>query len=798
MTPSPSQATRILIVDDNDRVRDAMSMRVRLSSDAYRVDGVGSGREALARLAEEQFDVVLCDLVLRGEMDGITTTEEILKNHPDVRVVVFSGNEAGDRKVQILKAGAFSYLSKPINHDELVHSIETINSIRRTERLERSFRTLARISHKLQASFNFDEVAERVVQGAHDLGFCRARLYLYDAERQALFGKTACGVPEGVLFEGYEVPVCDHPMVDAIFEADRPTVWNRQRIVEAFGEDAMEPWMSDLELHDVAWVDLPLIAGNEQVGTLAVDDGTPDGCYSQEDLEILEVFAGLAAKALNNARMYEKEAIANASLGSILRDAPDAVITTDLAGIVNYASPSSQRVTGFPAEKMVGQPAARFYTDETGAEVGLKVAHEIMQQLHDEGTIPNQRILLRSAAGAPRPVSLSASLLRNDRGEAVGTLGILKDLGALEAQSEQYRDLLEGFGYGTLFLSTQGRIRFVNRKAARLLKRPRGEAEGESFFDMILSSQRPQFEESFREVLDGGGEVRLDFSVSRSGGDRVAVSARLTAVKGRDGIVGVAVAFYDKGELGALIRSGRLMALGQMVAGVAHEINNPLNNALVAVREMASRLEREGSLTEENRQYVDMIERNGHRIQRIVEQLRDFAKPTSFELCPVPLAEVTEDALAFFRTRFTNHNIVLETSFADGLPDVLADANRLQQVLVNLVVNAEQAMEGQAERRLTLVIRPGEPGWAELIVTDNGSGIPEEIMDAIFDPFFTTKSPNKGTGLGLSISKSILDMHEGTIHVSRGPEGKGTSFTIALKTVEHASPPATSGGRGKG
>lgn len=795
---TPTQATRILIVDDNDRVRDAMSMRVRFSSDSYQVEGVGSGREALGLLAEKEFDIVLCDLVLRGEMDGITTTQEILKNHPGVRVVVFSGNEAGDRKVQILKAGAFSYLSKPINHDELIHSIETINSIRHTERLERSFRTLARISHQLQASFNFDEVAGRVIQGARDLGFCRARLYIYEPESQALVGKAACGVPAGIDFEGYEVPMRDQAMIDAIFQADRPSVWNRQLIVDAYGDGAAEPWTSDLGLQDVAWVDLPLIAGNEQVGTLAVDDETSDGGYTQEDLEILDVFAGLAAKALNNARMYEKEAIANASLGSILRDAPDAVITTDLSGIVSFASPSSQRVTGFPPEKMIGQPAHRFYTDEAAAEVGLQIAHEIMQRLHDDGTIANQRILLRSGTGKPRPVSLSASLLRDERGEAVGTLGFLKDLGALEAQSEQYRDLLEGFGYGTIFLSPQGRIRFVNRKAARLLKRPRREVEGESFFKMVLSSQRGPFEEGFGEVLRGGGEVRLDFSIIRPSEDRVAVSARLTAVKGRGGVAGVAVAFYDKGELGALIQSGRLMALGQMVAGVAHEINNPLNNVLVAVREMASRLEREGSLTEKNRQYAEMIERNGQRIQRIVEQLRDFAKPTGFELRPVPLAEVVDDALGFFRTRFTNHNIVLRTDFAAGVADVLVDANRLQQVLVNLIVNAEEAMEGQAERCLSLEIRAGDPGWAELVVTDNGCGIPEEIADAIFDPFFTTKSPNRGTGLGLSISKSILDMHEGTIRVSSGPEGKGTSFVIALKTVEHESPPVANDSGGEG
>jgi signal transduction histidine kinase len=222
------------------------------------------------------------------------------------------------------------------------------------------------------------------------------------------------------------------------------------------------------------------------------------------------------------------------------------------------------------------------------------------------------------------------------------------------------------------------------------------------------------------------------------------------------------------------------MALGQMVAGVAHEVNNPLNNMLVAVREMESRLEREDHLSEKNRQYVEMIERNGRRIQGIVGQLRDFARPSGFELVPISVNQVIDDALGFFRTRFRHHDIELLTELAAGLPKVMGDANRLQQVLVNLIVNAEDAMDGQSEpKRLRIVSRLVDQG-VEVMVCDNGRGIPEEIVEAIFDPFFTTKSPNQGTGLGLSISKSIMDMHEGEIRVTRGPEGRGTCFTLRL------------------
>ncbi len=341
--------------------------------------------------------------------------------------------------------------------------------------------------------------------------------------------------------------------------------------------------------------------------------------------------------------------------------------------------------------------------------------------------------------------------------------------------------MLEGFGYGTLLLSKRGNVQFVNRKALRLLKRKREEVLGRRISELVLPAQRRDLKHARERVIQEGVEEALDLSVLRGDAGRLAVSARLTPVRSHRGVTGVAVALYDKGELGALIQSGRLMALGQMVAGIAHEINNPLNNMLVAAREMGARLEREDALSEKNRRYLEMLERNGRRIQGIVGQLRDFARPSSFELAPVDVNRLIEEALAFFRSRFRHHGIEIATDLAEDLPAVMADANRLQQVLVNLIVNAEDAMESQNEPGRLAVASRRTGGGVEITVADNGGGIPEEIVEAIFDPFFTTKAPTKGTGLGLSISKSIVDMHEGEIRVGRGhEEGRGTRFTIVL------------------
>jgi signal transduction histidine kinase len=152
---------------------------------------------------------------------------------------------------------------------------------------------------------------------------------------------------------------------------------------------------------------------------------------------------------------------------------------------------------------------------------------------------------------------------------------------------------------------------------------------------------------------------------------------------------------------------------------------------------------------------------------------------------------VIRDALRFFARRFRSNNIVLAEELAVDLPQIFADASRLQQVIVNLIVNAEDAMEEQEEpkevRVESFAVATDQVGLA---ISDSGCGIPDEIKEAIFDPFFTTKPPNRGTGLGLSISKSIVEMHGGSILVEPNPQGRGSQFRIALPVLATDAPNA--------
>ncbi len=775
--------TRILIVDDKASVREALAMRITSQDDRFLTTAAGSGEQALERLAEQDFDIVLCDLMLRGGMDGVTLTRRIGELHPDVRVVVFSGRDMGARKKEVLLAGALFYLSKPIDFDELLHAIEKIHAIRRTETQSRWFEQLALISYDLQATFDFDQIARRIVQGACELGYYRARLYLHDSDRNRLVGKVAAGMDDNPAFAGYEIPFASAPVIRHIFKQDRPSFWDRKLIDELFEPQVYEPWLQDFALQDIMWLDCPLLVGQKRVGSLAVDYGPGDeGRFSEDDRQIMGIFSSLAAQALHNSRLYEKEALAKASLQSILRDAPDAVISTDLDGTINFVSPSSERILQRHPRELLKRPAAEVYCDEKGRPgSGVAVARQVMKLLRKAGTLTNHRVHMLDGEGRPRPISVSVSLLRDDHERAIGTLGFLKELGPIEEQTQAYQDLLQGFGYGTLLLSRRGRIGFVNRKAARLLGRSRDPLLDTSFSDLIRPVQWASFEEAMAKVLDSGGEVALDLSLAQSGGRWLPIKAILTPARLGGGKPGVAVALHDKSELEALIRSGRLMALGQMVAGVGHEINNPLNQVLLAAREIEGELASGSHHLEDLPTLVDMIIRNGIRISSIVKQLREFARPGDMKRTVLDVNRLVETSMAFFSSRFRNHRIDTVLDLEEGLPHIQGHAARLQQVLVNLIVNAEEAMEEvEGEKCLTLETRRQDADHVVITVRDTGSGVPESIREAIFDPFYTTKPPNRGTGLGLSISKSIVESHGGMMRVEDTDVGSGAVFSVVL------------------
>jgi len=235
-----------------------------------------------------------------------------------------------------------------------------------------------------------------------------------------------------------------------------------------------------------------------------------------------------------------------------------------------------------------------------------------------------------------------------------------------------------------------------------------------------------------------------------------------------------------------LVQAGRLSAVGQLVSGVAHELNNPLSVVIGYGQLLLSR-----GVPEEARRPIELIVAQGGRMAKIVQSLLLFSRQRKPGRRAVEVGDVVRQILNLRETQLALASIQVETELAADLPPVEGDAQQLQQLFLNLILNAEQAILGSGAgglrtgdriRVTTSVRRAGDATWVIAQVADNGPGIPATALPRVFEPFFTTKKVGEGAGLGLSVSHGIVEQHGGRLSVESEP-GR-TVFTVELPATE--------------
>jgi signal transduction histidine kinase len=225
-----------------------------------------------------------------------------------------------------------------------------------------------------------------------------------------------------------------------------------------------------------------------------------------------------------------------------------------------------------------------------------------------------------------------------------------------------------------------------------------------------------------------------------------------------------------------LIQSHKMQAVGTLTAGVAHELNNPLNNIILTAHMLQEDYDRLDDT--ERKEMVDDVVKEATRAQRIISNLLDFARESGSRMEPLDLSRLVRETIDLVANQLKLSGIKIEFQAADHLPRVHGDSQQLQQVFLNLILNARDASQ-KGDKIQVMVVPADEPGFLAVKVIDSGCGIPAQILPFIFDPFFTTKEASKGTGLGLSVSQGIVAKHGGRILV-HSREGQGTTFTVLL------------------
>ncbi|AKG53612.1 sensory box sensor histidine kinase-response regulator [Dehalogenimonas sp. WBC-2] len=221
--------------------------------------------------------------------------------------------------------------------------------------------------------------------------------------------------------------------------------------------------------------------------------------------------------------------------------------------------------------------------------------------------------------------------------------------------------------------------------------------------------------------------------------------------------------------------SSRLAAVGEMAAGIAHEINNPLTGVIGFSELLLGRKDLPPDIREE----LEIINDGSQRVKDIVRRMLTFARQDKPSKSAVSIIELLEHALGLRSYVLRTANIEVVKNYDSDLPWVTADAGQLQQVFLNMIVNAEYAMKKAHDKGILTIKTESLVDYIRISIADDGTGIPKEIQDKLFQPFFTTKNPGEGTGLGLSLSLGIIQEHGGKISVD-SEQGKGTTFNIDL------------------
>src|ERR1700730_13919428 len=445
-------------------------------------------------------------------------------------------------------------------------------------------------------------------------------------------------------------------------------------------------------------------------------------------------------------------------------------------------NPALARMLGYDSkEELMSRTFADLLPDEAQRRA-------LRQEVDSQPMVQGREITLMRKDGRPLVCLNSAGAVRDTSGRVVRYHGALVDITErremerrLYQQQEFARRLIDSFPDLIFVVDTAGCYTFVGPRVKEILGYETEEMQSLEFGGRTHMEDRPALLALFAEMVGGRQTfASLEVRVRHKQGEWRRLRCHFSPLfNGTGKIDGVVISGRDVTELKRLeeqlIQAEKLAAMGQMLAGVAHELNNPLT-AILGVTELLR--EREG-FDESTKRQLDLTHRQARRAARIVQNLLEFSRPASPQKQPIDVNSLIERTLQLHDHSLRRNNVEVEFHPQPGVQAVIGDANQLIQVFLNLISNAEHAIREVRESG-RIQIRIGR--IAEQIavtVQDDGVGILPEALPNLFDPSYTTKRPGGGTGLGLSICTAIIREHGGSIDVETLPVG-GSAFTVFL------------------
>ena len=503
-------------------------------------------------------------------------------------------------------------------------------------------------------------------------------------------------------------------------------------------------------------------------------------------------FLGVARDITERRQVEEALSRSEERYRTILADAQDAYFEVDLAGNITFADNSTCHHLGYAGEELIGVNYKAFTAEEDA-----KTVYQAFNQVYRTGE-PVRHLSWKVIRkdGATGFVEAAVSPLRSREGKMVGFRGIGRDVTerkrgeqALRESEERYRGLFDRSLDSVYLHDFEGNFADANEAALSLLGYGQEEILSLNFASLLSEDQLPKALQTLEELKATGSQKELnEFRLRRKDGGYAYVETKASVIY-HDGkpyaVLGIGRDITARKRMEAERKeleqkaqlASRLASVGEMAAGIVHEINNPLTGVIGYAQLLAGK-----DIPEDIRKDIKAIDEGAQRVAGVVERLLAFARQQKPERDYVDINEIIATTIRLRVYEAQTNNIGVTTQFDALLPVTVADASQLQQVFLNLIINAETEMKLARGKGDLSIKTEAVDSTIRISFKDDGPGIAPENLQRIFDPFFTTRQKGKGTGLGLSVCHGIMAEHGGAICVESEP-GKGATFIVELPIV---------------
>jgi two-component system NtrC family sensor kinase len=534
----------------------------------------------------------------------------------------------------------------------------------------------------------------------------------------------------------------------------------------------------------LVWEELVIVrlsgSEGELLGVLCLADLTRE--LSATERQLLEALAGHAAVALENVRLFSRVEQSRKQWVEDFDAISDFIVVHDAENKVLRLNRALADVLGLKPTGAIGREIDQ-----------LEILGSPPKQGHcpfcrDPGATQEEF----TYEAAERTFLISASRIHSARGNDRRTIHVMKDITDRRLAERRYRrerdfnkNILNNTQSMILVLDTAGLVSYANRRCFEAGYREQ-DLLGQALVEMVPPVRRPLFAEALDRTLQGAALDNLEIPLFRGSGTARQFSMSLSPMRDELGeinsVVVVMTDITDAADMQAkLMHTEKMAALGQLVSGVAHEVNNPLA-AIVGFTDL---LLENPAVPDDAKEELQVILQEAQRTRVIVQNLLSFARQMPAQREPVQINRILGQTLKLRAYDFANHGVELIEKYATELPVVMGDAHQLQQVFLNILNNAYDAVQDTRRTGKIEIQTVHRSEKIEIVFRDNGLGISQ--IDRIFDPFFTTKEVGRGTGLGLSICYGIIQAHHGEIVARNNPDGDGSTFVVRLPIAEKAA-----------